>query len=208
MCLLPGYVFLGGLLFRTVSLLAMAFLCFGLKRGSVKRALVFLLLSFALGGAATLMHNEDFFAPIAGAAAVWCLCRVGLGGRIGGRRLLPLEVENGMRRVCLTALHDTGNGLRDAVTGSTVIVVDAEAAKTLTGLTPQQLRKPADILLRCPGAKYRLVPFRTVGCPGGMLLAKALRVKEGHLWKNRLVAFSPEKLGEDFQALTGGNEYG
>lgn len=207
-CLLPQFFFLGGLFFRTVSLFAMAFLCFGLKQGSMKRALVFVLLSFALGGAAVLLQEADFFAPVAGAAVVWGLCRVGLGDRIGGRRLLPLEVENGTQRVLLTALHDTGNGLRDTVTGSAVIVVDAAAAKTLTGLTTQQLRRPADTLMSCPGSKYRLVPYRTVGCPGGMLLAKKLRVKEGHLWKNRLVAFSPEKLGDDFQALTGGNENG
>lgn len=207
-CLLPHFSLLGSLPFRCGSLLAMAFVCFGPGRGSVKRALTFVLLSFALGGAAALMHDADFSAPIVGAAAVWGVCRVGLGGRIGGRRYTTLELENDGRRITLTALQDTGNALRDNLTGSSVIIVDGKTSEKLLGLKPEALRRPADTLLGCGIPKLRLLPYRTVGSPDGMLLAKKLRVRVGKHWEHRLVAFCPEKLGDDFQALTGGNEFG
>lgn len=207
-CLLPRFALLGSLPFRCGSLLAMAVICFGFGRGSVKRALTFVLLSFALGGAAALMHDADFSAPIVGAAAVWGVCRVGLGGRIGGRRFTTLELENDGRHITLTALQDTGNALRDNLTGGSVIIVDGKTSEKLLGVNREALRHPADTLLQCGIPRLRLIPYRTVGSPDGMLLAKKLRVKVGKHWESRLVAFCPEQLGDDFQALTGGNEYG
>lgn len=207
-CLLPRYALLGSLPFRCASLLAMAFICFGPGRRSVKSALTFLLLSFALGGAAALMHNADFSAPIVGAAAVWGVCRVGLGGRIGGRRYVTLEIAHNGQRIRLTALQDTGNALRDNLTGSSVIIVDGSTSEKLLGLSRDALRHPADTLLHCGIPKLRLIPYRAVGSPDGMLLAKKLEVTVGSRRESRLVAFCPERLGDDFQALTGGNELG
>lgn len=207
-CLMPGFSFLGALPLRCVSLLVMAFACFGVDRGSIRRAFVFLLLSFALGGAATLMHEADFMAPILGAAVLWGLCRVGLGGKIGARRYVTLELEHEGRTVRLTALQDTGNALHDSLTGSSVIVVDGAASEALTGLGRDKLCNPLTTLTNCKVPKLRLIPYRTVGNPDGILLAKKLRVKVGKHWEHRLVAFCPERLGDDFQALTGGNELG
>lgn len=207
LCLLPRFSLLGSLSARCVSLLAMAFVCFGASRGSVKRAPVFLLLSLALGGAAALMRDARLSGLIAGAAVLWGLCRV-RAGCLGGRHLEPVELENGDRRVKLTALRDTGNSLRDALTGSAVIIVDGSAAERLLGVSREALRRPYDTLLHSDIPKLRLIPYRTVGNPEGILLAKRLRVKVGKHWEHRLVAFCPEQLGDDFQALTGGNEFG
>ena len=105
----------------------------------------------------------------------------------------------------LTALRDSGNTLQDPVTGESVLVIGPKAAEQLTGLNPQQLRTPLESLGSLPG--LRLIPYKAVGCSGGMLLAKRFeRVKIGKKWGRVLVAFAPEGLGEGqmYQALTGG----
>lgn len=201
-CLLPGWMFLGGFLWRVVSLGLMGRIAFGGTWG--KRTLVFLLLTFALGGAAALLRNRDFFAPVAAAGFLWMLCRVGLGGRIGSRRLVRVEITGGCETVTLTALHDTGNNLRDPITGQPVLVVDGPAAEALTGLTESQLRDPLGTLTAYPTRGLHLIPYSAVGRGNGMLLAKKYTVRIGNEEGRRMVAFAPEGLGGDYRALTGG----
>jgi stage II sporulation protein GA (sporulation sigma-E factor processing peptidase) len=105
----------------------------------------------------------------------------------------------------LTALQDTGNTLRDPITGRQVLVVGADVAQKLTGLTVQQLKKPVENVGLLPG--LRLIPYRAVGQEAGLLLALKLpQVKIGTWQGNSLVAFAPEGLSPDgaYQALTGG----
>jgi len=116
-----------------------------------------------------------------------------------------VELSYGDKRVQLTALRDTGNTLRDPVTGRQVLVVDASTAGKLTGLSVQQLKKPVESVTALPG--LRLIPYRAVGQAGGLLLAlKIPQAKIGSWQGSALVAFAPEGLGSDgtYQALTGG----
>jgi len=102
-------------------------------------------------------------------------------------------------------LEDTGNCLRDPVTGASVLVVGAQAARLLTGLTQQQLRSPLTTLGTIPG--LRLIPYRTVGTGAGLLLAMRFQnVRIGSWQGSTLVAFAPEglEMGHPYQALTGG----
>ena len=69
-CLLPGFRFLGNLLWRCVSLCLMAAVAFGFRRDAVKRGGVFLLLSLALGGMALCFTRQNFAALTLGAAGV------------------------------------------------------------------------------------------------------------------------------------------
>jgi stage II sporulation protein GA (sporulation sigma-E factor processing peptidase) len=122
-----------------------------------------------------------------------------------GKHFVPVELSYGGEKVTLTALQDTGNSLRDPLTGQPVLVIGANAAQKLTGLTPEQIRDPAKALTALPG--LRLVPYRAVGRQNGMLLAlKMDNVKIGAFRGSRVVAFAPEGLGEngEYQALTGG----
>jgi hypothetical protein len=104
-------------------------------------------------------------------------------------------------------LRDTGNGLQDPITGESVLVIGPEAAANLLGLTQSQLQNPVETLKQRTVPGLRLIPYRSVGQPGGMLLG--LRIKEVTVGDRRgsvLVAFAPARIGgnEGYQALTGG----
>ena len=77
----------------------------------------------------------------------------------------------------------------------------------LTDLTAAQLRNPLETVGNRVLPGLRLIPYRAVGQPAGMLVAMRLQnVKVGDRCGAALVAFAPECIGrnEGFQALTGG----
>lgn len=203
-CLIPGFSFLGNTLWRTVSLLLMGFIAFGFQKNAVRRCVLFYLLSMALGGVALGLGKGSAWTLIGGAAGVTLLCIFGFRGYMG-KHFVPVELCYGGQKISLTALQDTGNSLRDPLTGQPVLVIGSDAANKLTGLTADQLRDPAGALTAIPG--LRLVPYRAVGRESGMLLAlKMENVKIGSFRGSHMVAFAPEGLGEngEYQALTGG----
>ena len=206
-CLLPGFRFLGNLLWRMVSLGFMGVVAFGWNRSAVPRCGMFLVLSLALGGLAVSLGRADIRVLVLAGLGLWCLCRLCSGETAGSRDYIPLEIHNGSRNVKLLALHDTGNTLRDPITGEQALVISRSAAARLTGLTEQQISQPLETLAsRClPG--LRLIPFRTVGSSSGMMLAMGIEdVFIGGRKKRSLVAFSPENFDRAvaYQALTGG----
>ena len=84
-CLIPGFSFLGSLLWRTVCLALMAGLAFGLSKSAFKRGGVFLLLSLALGGLAESLGQGDILTLCLAAGGIWGLCRAAFGERVGGQ---------------------------------------------------------------------------------------------------------------------------
>lgn len=206
-CLLPGFSFLGGTLWRTVSLGLMGALAFGFTAGMVRRTVLFVLLSMALGGIALGLGDGSFTALVLAAAGVGLLCLVGFRGRADAQRYIPVELSYGENRVRVMAMQDTGNTLKDPLTGQSVLIVGARTAQKLTGLTPEQLRCPVETIAEGTVSGLRLIPYRTVGKETGMLLALRIHnAKIGSSYKSTLVAFAPEGLGEngEYQALTGG----
>ena len=204
-CLFHSFRFLGSTLWRMVTLAGMAGIAFGWNRSACRRCGVFVLLSMALGGLAVSFGKGNTLALLPGAAGMWLLCRVAFGDGVGGREYVEVTITEGENMVNLTALRDSGNTLQDPVTGESVLVIGPKTAEQLTGLTPQQLRTPLESLGSLPG--LRLIPYKAVGCSGGMLLAKRFdRVRIGKIQGRVLVAFAPEGLGEGqmYQALTGG----
>ncbi len=204
-CLLPGFSFMGNVLWRMVSLVLMSLIAFGLSINALRRGAVFMFLSMALGGIALGVGSSGFLGILLPAVCLFLLCTVGFSGRIGGKKLIPVELGSEDRYVRLTALQDTGNTLKDPLTGSPVMVVAAEIAEQLTGLTREQLSKPVETVTAAPG--LRLIPYRAVGNGGGFLLARRFsKVKIGSWRGSSLVAFAPESLCADgeYQALTGG----
>jgi len=205
-CLLPGFRFLGNLLWRTVSLALMAGIAFGWNRSAVKRCGVFILLTMALGGIATSFGRGDFITLLLAAGMVWLLCRVAFGGSVGEKEYVPLELTYGGRTERILALRDSGNTLHDPISGESVLVIGAEVAERLTGLTADALGKPLETLAQRPIPGLRLIPFRSVGQGAGMLLAMRFEdVKIGSRRQSAIVAFAAEGLGSGmYQALTGG----
>lgn len=206
-CLMPGFSFLAGQLWRLVSLAGMGVVAFGWNKSALRRCSVFLLLSMALAGIAISL-NKRGTALLPAAAVMAVLCRVCFGGRLGGKEYVPVTLHRDSKSLTLTALVDTGNGLRDPATGESVVVISPQAAETLTGLTRAQLADPLGTLASRPIPGLRLVPYRSVGQDTGLLLA--LRFQKAQIRgreRDVLVAFAPSGLGQAgmVQALTGGN---
>ncbi|MDO5400174.1 MAG: sigma-E processing peptidase SpoIIGA [Eubacteriales bacterium] len=202
-CVVPGFHFLGGTLWRLVSLGLMAAIAFGWDKSALRRGGVFILLSMALGGMALSFGRGDFAAICLGAGLIWLLCRASFGEKIGGREYVPLELSYQGRTAALIALRDTGNTLKDPVTGEPVLVISGAAAQRLTGLTREQLRTPLETLARRPIPGLRLIPYRAVGQGGSMLLAVKLQAKLDGKQQSAIAAFAPEGLGGGvYQALS------
>ena len=206
-CLLPGFRFLGNFLWRWISLSMIGMISFGWDRSALKRSGVFVLLTMSMGGIALSLGRGDVLSLVFCALVCLLLSMVCFGGRIGGREYVPLRIVHDDRTANLVALKDTGNTLRDPVTGEQVMVISPEIARRLTGLTLEQLRHPLETLMQPPVPGLRLIPYRSVGKAGGFLLAKRFEeVTIGEKTQSALVAFAAEGLGtgEIYQALTGG----
>lgn len=206
LCLLPGFSFLGNSLWRMVSICGMSVVAFGMKRAAVSKGAVFLFLKLALGGIAVNIGNHSHWAVFLGAFGIAALCFLGFENTADGRQI-PVVIQKGNVVKKIIALHDTGNTLKDPVTGQAVLVVDGELAWDLAGLTMEQLLSPIETMASASVSGLRLIPFRSVGCSCGMLLA----IRADQVWINgskggNLVAFAPQTIGSSttYQALSGG----
>lgn len=193
-CLLPGCSLLGSMLCRLISLMLTGILAFGVYQ--IRCFAAFGLLSLVLDGAISDTGER-------GIALCICLLLLMWLGR-GKPGLVPVELHYKERKIRIKALRDTGNLLRDPITDSPVLVIGAEAAQKLTGLTPGQLKNPLETMGQLPG--LRLIPYRAVGTSGFLLALKLEHVRIGPWQGSRVVAFAPEGLGENgqYEALTGG----
>lgn len=204
-CLLPGFAFLGNLLWRLTVLGLMCVIAFGWHRTTIRRGALFLFLTMALGGIAQGMYGSGILGLIGAAAGLFLLCAVGF--RMSGGQKVPVVLRKGKRICKLVALRDTGNTLKDPITGQSVLVVGAETAWELLGITPQQLRSPLETMTSGVFPGLRLIPYRSVGCSAGMLLAAIMdEVTVDGQPSGQLVAFAPQVIGkaETYQALAGG----
>lgn len=205
-CLLPGFAFLGSPLWRLVSFVLMGLLAFGWNRSALSRCSVFFLLSMALGGIAQSSGRKEYSGLLLCAVLLLALCWAGFDNGIGRQAYRKLKLTLGEKTVSMLALQDTGNTLRDPVSGESVVVISPKAAQSLTGLTQEELSSPLETLTHRPLQGLRLIPYRAVGA-GGMLLG--MRIYDAELdgkKRSLLVAFAPEGLGtgDVYQALTGG----
>jgi stage II sporulation protein GA (sporulation sigma-E factor processing peptidase) len=207
-CLLPGFSsFLGNMFWRTLALCAIAVIAFGFYKETIRKTILFLLLSWAIGGITLGFEQGSIWSTIAAAGGVCIMCAVGFREKIGAIAYIPLELSYNGVKLNLVAMQDTGNTLRDPITGDYVIIIGADAAMELTGLTQEQLENPVAAMGMTAFSGLRLIPYRSVGQSRGMLLAMRIPHVRIGSWKgSRLVAFSPEKVGSKgtYQALTGG----
>lgn len=205
-CMVPSFTFLSSDLWRIVSLGLVSMTAFGIHSGAIRRGVLFVLLSMAMGGLVMCFDTGNLVGLMGCAVVLALLCGVGFRGKANQRTIVPVILRHGDREVRLNALVDTGNTLRDPVTGETVLVAGPETAQKLASLTPEQLRNPADTMAQVPG--LRLIPCRTVSGPSLMAAIKCDEVRIGNQKGGRLVAFSPNPFpGGEYQALTGG-QYG
>lgn len=221
--LLPGLGWLGRLPAGTLAYLALCLMAFGRRGRAWKSWLWFfgvccgfaglVMAAAALLGLPVLWGGGRVWYRVTG----WLLLLLAAALRVGtrlsldrfalhrGRELPRLELELGPRRLGCAALRDTGNTLRDPMTGEKVPVARWQLAARLLpelGLTREQFQDPAALAERlareCPGLRPRLIPFRAVGVDTGLLLALVLdRVRiDGKPASGCLVAFSPTELSD------------
>lgn len=202
LCLLQPTAFLKGRICRIGVLILMAMLAFSFDVSGLRRGGMFLLLSMAMG----IVNRESVgihpWSLLVISALILILSVVGLTDR--RQSFVPVELSYGQNSLQLTALHDTGNTLRDPLTGKPVLVLGADAAEQLTGLTRQQLRRPVETMGAFPG--LRLIPYKAISGSGLLLALRLPDMKVGSWHGSGLVAFAPEVLNTEgrFQALTGG----
>lgn len=207
MCFVQGFSFLRNGLWRLVFLGLMCAIAFGVSKNALRRGAVFVLLSMALGGIATGIGNGGGVSLIISALVLFLICAFGFRDPPGSATYVPVELCYGEKRLHITALRDTGNTLTDPITGRPVLVVDADSAKYLTGLSQRQLGNPLESLKQATLSGLRLVPYRCVGKEAGFLLALHMQNVTIGNWKgSSLVAFAPEGLSGEgaYQALAGG----
>ena len=206
-CLLPEFRFLGNGLWRLVFLLLLSLTAFGWNRSGIQRGAVFLLLSMALGGIASGTGALDFLGVCLCGGLLWFLCRIGFGGPVGQREYVTVDLNWNGRHVTVTGLRDTGNTLRDPLTGEAVLICGADVGEELLGIESGLFSNPSQLMMAGHLPGMRLIPYRTVGQSGGLMVA--LRLYETRIngkYCDPLVAFAPREIGDGsgYRMLTGG----
>lgn len=204
-CLIPGLSFLSSFFWQMASLGLISVTAFGFSRSAFSRGMLFVLLSMAMGGLAVSVQAGDFLGLVLCAGALALLCRMGFRGHSPGRQLVPVRIWHQGKSVELLALRDTGNTLRDPVTGERILVADAGVAEELLGIPAALLTDPVEAVRQGNVPGMRLIPCHTVGSSGFLLAYRLERVEVGGKRTSGLVAFSVEMFPDgEYRALTGG----
>lgn len=168
----------------------------GLPRSSLLRLRVTCAaLLLASAGSARLLAGMGLSgAPLALLLPMPCLLFACLLPRCGRARCVSVEVSAGHGRLRLTALVDSGNLLRDPVTGLPVIVMSRNAASRLVPLPGEDSLPPG----------MRLISVRTVAGPSLMAVFRPEQVRVllpgGWRGARAVIGLSPDGY-EGFQAL-------
>ena len=207
MCLIKGFRFLSGWYWRVIFMLIMCIQAFGFKRATIQQCGIFLLLSFSAGGIWLTIFKNSFMSLIGCIICFTVFLTIIKGLKNDLKEYITIEIFNGKNSVKLVALRDTGNTLRDPVSGEEVLVIGDGEAQKLTGLTPNELCMPLETISNNKIPGLRLIPYRSVGKSSGMLLGKRFPdVRFNGRIRSTIVAFSPNCIGNNmYQALVGGN---
>ena len=223
-CFLPGGAFLARMPVKAAAGIFLALVAFGGEERLFRLTVLLFAVSCAmaggvlgiglLSGGAIPAVNGIFYTDIDArvllvtATAAYLLLslvfRAAAAHGVAGE-LLDVRVSLGGRSVELTALHDTGNSLRDPLTGRHVLVLSPAAAGELLGVGAACLQKdPVEILSELRHLSPRLIPYSAVGTPEGLMLAfRADWAQIGGGYEREVsVAVSPTEM--ETSALWGG----
>lgn len=227
---LPGLAWMAALPCKLCAGLLMVCIAFGTGKGLIRRYLVFMGASAALGGVVLALQllggggitlengvlYTGFNLRVLLTTVILCYVALkfafGRAARHGGgqKDLCPARIELGEKSLELTVLLDTGNTLTDPTNNRPVMVAEAQAMKRLLpdGIDAAD---PVKTMERMENSRlrhrFRLLPYRAVGVEHGLLLAvHTERVVVGDREiKGLLVALSPTPVsdGGGYQALLG-----
>ena len=232
---LPGCGFLAETPVKVAAGVLMALMAFGGEERLVRMTVLLFALACGMAGCvlglgllagravpvvngifSTNVDGRELLLTAAGAYLVLSLvfraaARHGVRGE-----LLPVRVCLNGRTAALTALYDSGNGLREP--GGRAVLVTAPGG--LDGALPREVRallsaeslkSPEELLepLRdaAPWLRPRLTPYHAVGTSGGLLLTVRTDWTEiaGERFPGLTAALSPTALGTGYTALWGGS---
>jgi stage II sporulation protein GA (sporulation sigma-E factor processing peptidase) len=164
-----------------------------------------------LGVGGGLPVNIDFKLLLVIFAACYAVLSIVFRGaaRAGGESYASLTIRLAGRELRARALVDTGNALRDPITGSRVIVLGVNeaaalfpraVARALAGIREMGAVGALEELGRIEGSvRFRLVPYSSVGVRGGMM--PAFRPDEvlidGVRERDALIALSPNSVSDN-----------
>lgn len=198
LCLNPDFSFLGGMHWRLIILVLIGLLAFEL---SVKKTVQFVLTEMALYG---LTSNS----PSAGhlmlsVAIIIILLLLAFRGK-KEPECVPVQIVHDNQVTEIKALCDSGNLLKDPITGLPVLVVSATLSERLIGVPSHELCDPLVCMSRRRG--LRLIPYHAVGSTGMLIAKRFENVTLNGIKAPRVLAFSPNEIGagKQFCALTGG----
>lgn len=213
---LPGFAFLGKTAWKLTAGLLMSWIAFGEERRPLRCILLFFTVSASFGGALlALSGGQPIRLSLRSLLFAFLLC-YGVGvllfrchALLSERETKTVAVELGGRRAQFSALRDTGNALRDPLTGSRVLIASPQALRTifredtalfaeLDAIQLQTLSASVPLL----AGKLRLLPYAAVGGRGLLPVFPPERVFiDGTESHDYLVAVSPQAFGDGFEAI-------
>lgn len=219
---LPSFEFLNTLFVKGLVSAVMVLLAFGIHRSFFRLLVIFISVSAALGGliyAVSLGSDGIFTTPGLRAIALSFLCSAGVITAVFRRSGKPsgkthkISVKFSGKTTEYTAFIDTGNSLKDPISGKPVIIIGLEDLKPVLPDDLYKLLKnlsPTDFLQALSGTQYagkfRLLPYSTVGVTNGMLPAVRAEVRiDEKPSPGTLIAISPTSVsdGGAYSALMG-----
>lgn len=235
---LPGLTLLAHPMARLLSGITMALLAYWQLQHRWRITVLFLLLSAALGGIVLaaglaagsgtsilgkLYHAQISWPLLLGTASGMYLLLHLLfqqGARHGGGEIMRVNIGIHGKEKEVLALHDTGNTLRDPVSGQPVLVIEQDALRDMWDERTAQIIDrplPAEEKIACLhqigiGLGFTLLPFRSIGTSSGLLLAvRSDCLKVGRaVYPRAWIALTEEPVsdGGSYQALWGGAKRG
>ncbi len=223
----PGFAWLNMMSCKLLTASLMLLCAFGWKRSTLRLAAVFSALSLVLCGAVYAFHcmgktpvsaGGYLFYPVSWSTLLLTAFAVSMACRFllpplnhSSNSTIPITLARQGKRIHLTALRDSGNTLRDPLSGGEVLTVYWRAISPLLPslVTYESLSDPTSLFPLIRELSPRLIPYRAVGTKNGILLAIPLEITIGKESRIGLVALSPTPVsdGGAYEALTGGHSY-
>ena len=219
---IPNFSFLNSTLCKLFSALVIVFIAYGFQKSFIRIFAVFISVSAALGGIiyAVCLGKDGIFSPPGLKSLILSFictsCVILSVFRHTGKTVSEthrINISFMGKSIEFTGFVDTGNNLRDPITGTPAIIISTKDLKTIL---PRDLYKiissfsPADAISALSGTAYssyfRLLPYSAVGVQNGIILAMRAEVKiDGKPSTKTLVALSPTNVsdGGTYTALMG-----
>lgn len=212
---LPGLEWLALWPMKLCLWLAMALTAYGSEERMLRCGVVFLAVSAAFGGfmwAIELSGRHPAFdlrTMLLAFVLCYALLRLIFGGRarLAEARRVKVLLELDGRQVELTALVDSGNRLRDPVSGLPVMVVSPHALSPLFPGCGELLRLEPVALMESMGemsplrGRLRLIPFSSLGGHGLLCAFRPDRAEREGTELEIMAAISKDASGDGFQAI-------